>query len=87
MRLITTHIINAYFWDRKCADAADLTCKRILKEPQGGLLPGCGYAILDVKGPASGGDMLTALLITAILAVVITGLVILSAMQDLRDDY
>lgn len=31
--------------------------------------------------------MLAALLITAILAVVITGLVILSAMQDLRDDY
>jgi len=31
--------------------------------------------------------MLTALLITAILAVLITGLVILSAMQDLRDDY
>jgi len=31
--------------------------------------------------------MLTALLITAILALVITGLVILSAMQDLRDDY
>ncbi len=31
--------------------------------------------------------MLTALLITATLAVVITGLVILSAMQDLRDDY
>jgi len=31
--------------------------------------------------------MLTALLITAILAVVITGLVILSAIQDLRDDY
>ncbi len=31
--------------------------------------------------------MLTALLITTILAVVITGLVILSAMQDLRDDY
>lgn len=31
--------------------------------------------------------MLTALLITAILAVVIAGLVILSAMQDLKDDY
>jgi hypothetical protein len=31
--------------------------------------------------------MLTALLITAVLAVVITALVILSAMQDLRDDY
>lgn len=31
--------------------------------------------------------MLTALLITATLAVVITGLVILSAMQDIRDDY
>ena len=31
--------------------------------------------------------MLTALLITTILAVVITGLVILSAMQDLRNDY
>ncbi len=31
--------------------------------------------------------MLTALLITAILAVVITGLVILSAMQDIKDDY
>ena len=31
--------------------------------------------------------MLTVLLITAILAVVITGLVILSAMQDLKDDY
>jgi len=31
--------------------------------------------------------MLTALLITAILAVVITGLVFLSAMQDIKDDY
>ncbi len=31
--------------------------------------------------------MLTALLITAILAVVITGLVFLSAMQDINDDY
>ncbi len=31
--------------------------------------------------------MLTALLIVAILAVVITGLVIVSAMQDVRDDY
>lgn len=31
--------------------------------------------------------MLTALLIAAILAVVITGLVFLSAMQDMNDDY
>lgn len=31
--------------------------------------------------------MIIALLITAVLAVVITGLVIMSAMQDLKDDY
>lgn len=31
--------------------------------------------------------MIIALLITAVLAVVITGLVIISAMQDLKDDY
>jgi len=31
--------------------------------------------------------MLTALLITAILAVIITDLVFLSAMQDIKDDY
>ena len=44
------------------------------------------YASLCVK-TRSGKRMLTALLVVGILALVIAGLVIFSAMQDMNDDY
>jgi len=69
------------------ADAAAHTCKRILKGPGHWRWMAFGCAILVIQDQHQEGDMLTALLIVAILAVVITGLVIVSAMQDVRDDY